>query len=154
MSATAGSVRTGTRHETASDTRSASSPGSSSASASATSVGSPGAASRPNISSWRSDNPTVHDATPPPRASASGQDHLVVFAAQHLDHEVAMVALGLDDAVLDRASDAAALLQAAGQCAHAIVVERDVGDGRHGLAAAAGDLATHLHAAAGGHPRL
>ena len=59
MSATAGSVRTGTRHETASVTRSASSPGSSSASASATSVGHPGAARRPNTSSSRSPSPTV-----------------------------------------------------------------------------------------------
>src|SRR3954470_1605302 len=65
MSATAGSVRTGTRHETASDTRSASSPGRSSASASATSVGHSGAARRPNTSSSRSDNSTVGDVTRP-----------------------------------------------------------------------------------------
>src|SRR3954468_20847003 len=82
MSATAGSVRTGTRHETTPDTRSASSPGRSSASASATSVGSPGAASRPNTSSSRSDNPTVrdvtrpvpyHDAAPRPRGRTLGR---------------------------------------------------------------------------------
>src|SRR4051794_552411 len=46
MSATAGSVRTGTRHETASDTRSASSRGSSSASVSATCAGRSAAAHR------------------------------------------------------------------------------------------------------------
>jgi hypothetical protein len=63
MSATAGSVRTGRRQETASDTRSASSPGSSSASASATSAAHPGAARTPSTSSSRSDNPTVRDVT-------------------------------------------------------------------------------------------
>ena len=72
MSATAGSVRTGTRHETASDTRPASSPGRSSASASASSVGHPGAARRPNTSSSRSDKPTVRDVTCPPACIESG----------------------------------------------------------------------------------
>src|SRR3954447_14357260 len=65
MSATAGSVRTGTRHDTASDTRSASSPGRSSVSASAISAGHPGAARRPNTSSSRSESPTVRDVTCP-----------------------------------------------------------------------------------------
>src|SRR4051812_1779395 len=58
MSATAGSVRTGTRHATASVTRSVRSPGRSSASASASSAGRPGAARRPSTSSSRSDGPT------------------------------------------------------------------------------------------------
>ena len=79
MSATAGSVRTGTRHETASDTRSASRPGRSSASASATSAGHPGAARRPNTSSSRSDTPTVRDVTPPvalpPMAGPAREEH-------------------------------------------------------------------------------
>src|SRR3954454_14249342 len=65
MSATAGSLRTGKRQETALDTQPASSPGRSSASASATSVGHPGAASRPHTSSSRSDNTTIRDVTCP-----------------------------------------------------------------------------------------
>lgn len=61
---------------------------------------------------------------------------------------LAIVALELDVSVLDRAADAAALLEAPGQGAQAIVVEQDIGDGRGGLTVAAGDLAVHVHAAA------
>jgi len=61
-----------------------------------------------------------------------------------------VVALQLDHAVLRRAADAAALLQPAGELAQRGVVERDVGDRRDGLAAAAGRLPAHLHGAARG----
>jgi hypothetical protein len=58
-----GSVRTGTRHETASDTRSASSPGRSSASASATSAGHPEPPTGPTPT--RRDPTTSRSATLP-----------------------------------------------------------------------------------------
>ena len=47
-----------------------------------------------------------------PRATRRSEHDVVALAAQHLDDDVAVVALQLDDAVLDRAADAAALLQA------------------------------------------
>src|SRR3954467_10693311 len=60
-----------------------------------------------------------------------------------------MVALQLDDAVLDRAADAAALLEAAGEVAQAVVVERDAGPRGDRLAPPAARLAADLDAAAG-----
>ena len=85
---------------------------------------------------------------------AAGQHDVVAVGAQHLDDDVAVVALELDHAVLGRAADAAALLQAAGQLAQAGVVERDAGHGGDRLAAPAGDLAADLHAPAGLATRL
>jgi hypothetical protein len=70
------------------------------------------------------------------RAALTAREHgVVAVGAQDLEHRVAVVALQLDDAVLDRAADAAALLQAPGELLEAGVVERDVGDGRDRLAA-------------------
>src|SRR5215213_533830 len=86
---------------------------------------------------------------PRPR-SAAGQDDVEAVGAQHVDDDLAMVALKLDHAVLDRAADAAALLQPAGQRTQPGVVERDAGDRRHRLAAAPGHLAPDLGPAAGG----
>ena len=49
-------------------------------------------------------------------AALAAREHgVVAVGAQDLDHDVAVVALQLDDAVLDRAADAAALLQAPGE---------------------------------------
>src|SRR3954462_12554718 len=59
-----------------------------------------------------------------------------------------MVALQLDDAALDRAADAAALLEPAGEVAQAVVVERDAGHRGDRLAAPAARLATDLDAPA------
>src|SRR4051812_3570516 len=51
----------------------------------------------------------------PKTVLTAGEDHLVALRAQHLDHDVAMVALNLDDPVLGRTTDATALLQPPGE---------------------------------------
>src|ERR1700756_2909370 len=56
-------------------------------------------------------------------ASASGQDGRVALGLQDLDHRVAVVALDLDDAILDRAADAAALLEPARELLELRVVD-------------------------------
>src|SRR4051794_34958856 len=65
-----------------------------------------------------------------------------------------MVALELDHAVLDRAADPAALLQAPRELLQAVVGERHVVDRRDRLAAAARGLALDPDAPAGGLARL
>src|SRR5215217_7464467 len=84
------------------------------------------------------------------RVSAAGQLDVVALGLEGVDDGLAVVALQLDDAVLGRAADAAALLEPAGELADLLVAEREVEDGRRGLALAAGGLAPHLDRARGG----
>src|SRR3954468_14483839 len=86
--------------------------------------------------------------------SAAREDDVVALGAEHLDDRIAMIALQLDDPLLGRAADAAALLEPAGQRLQPGVVQRDVRHGRDRLAAPAGGLAPHLHAPAALQPRL
>src|SRR3954454_15254414 len=88
------------------------------------------------------------------RTSTTGAHDVVAVGLEHRDDRVAMVALQLDDAVLGRPAHAAALLQATGELLEPGVVERDVADGGHGLAAPAGGLPAHLDPPAGLAPRL
>src|SRR5690242_2249413 len=83
-------------------------------------------------------------------ASAARKHDVVALGAKHIDNDVAVVALELDDAVLDRAADTAALLQAAGELAQGCVVEGDVIDGGDSLAHAARHLTLDADAIAGG----
>src|SRR3954469_5840782 len=77
--------------------------------------------------------------------SPTREHHVVAGSPQQLADDVAVIALKLDDAVLDRAADAAAFLQPRAQLAELRIVNRDVGDRRDRLAAAAAGLPPHLH---------
>ena len=83
-------------------------------------------------------------------ASASGEDRCVPLGLEDLDDDLAVIALDLDHTVFHRATHAAPLLELARQFLEARVVDRDAGDGGHGLAAAAGDFAPDLDAIAVG----
>src|SRR4051812_36092733 len=80
--------------------------------------------------------------------SPTREHHVVAGSPQQLGDDVAVIALKLDDAVLDRAADAAALLQPRAELAELRIVDRDVRDRRDRLSAAAAGLAPHLHAPA------
>jgi hypothetical protein len=94
------------------------------------------------------------DVSKPFRYSAAGGDDVVAVGLQHVDDRVAVIALELDHAVLDRAADAAALLQAPRELLQAVVGERHVVDRRDRLAAATARLALDLHTPARGLARL
>jgi hypothetical protein len=92
---------------------------------------------------------TVHPASGRARRSAPGPDGVEALGLQDLHDGVPVVALQFDDAVLRGAPDAAALLEATGQGAQAVVVHRDVRDGRDGLPATPGRLTADLDAPPG-----
>src|SRR5690242_15942334 len=81
--------------------------------------------------------------------SAAGGDRVVALRAQDLQHHVTVVALQLDDTVLDGAADTAALLQLACERLELGVAQRQVVDRGDALAAPTGHLALDLHALAG-----
>src|SRR6476619_1626588 len=83
------------------------------------------------------------------RRSAAGELDVVALGLERLDDRRAVVALQLDDAVLGRAADAAALLEQRGEVLDLGVAQRQVEDGRRGLALAAGGLAPDLDRASG-----
>src|SRR5262245_31619203 len=66
--------------------------------------------------------------------SAPDPLHPVAHALQHRSQPVPLVALNLDDAILDRPARATAILQVRGELEQARFIERNIGYSRHTLA--------------------